>query len=74
MVESQKSLQTMPPREADVVIVGAGVIGLATARELALRHEGLRIAVLERIATDPAERISREIEALRQPAISSRER
>ena len=48
MVESQKSLQTMPPREADVVIVGAGIIGLATARELALRHEGIRIAVLER--------------------------
>jgi (S)-2-hydroxyglutarate dehydrogenase len=48
MVESQKPLQTMPPREADVVIVGAGIIGLATARELALRHEGMRIAVLER--------------------------
>ena len=27
-----------------------------------------RIAVLERIATDPAERVSREIEALRAPA------
>lgn len=33
-----------------------------------------RIAVLERIATDPAERISREIEALRDPALSNRER
>ncbi|NIJ07471.1 hypothetical protein FHS31_001067 [Sphingomonas vulcanisoli] len=29
-----------------------------------------RIAVLERIATDPAERVAREIEALRTPALS----
>ena len=33
-----------------------------------------RIAVLDRIATDPAERISREIESLREPALSNRER
>jgi 2-hydroxyglutarate dehydrogenase len=31
-----------------VLVVGAGIIGLATARELALRHDGMRIAVLER--------------------------
>ncbi|CAN5480002.1 L-2-hydroxyglutarate oxidase [soil metagenome] len=37
-----------PPAECDVVIVGAGIVGLATARELAMRHDGLRIAVLER--------------------------
>jgi (S)-2-hydroxyglutarate dehydrogenase len=37
-----------PPTECDVVVVGAGIVGLATARELALRHEGIRIAVLER--------------------------
>lgn len=37
-----------PPSECDVVIVGAGILGLATARELALRHDGIRIAVLER--------------------------
>src|SRR5688500_12281462 len=37
-----------PPSDADVVVVGAGIVGLATARELALRHDGLRIAVLER--------------------------
>jgi 2-hydroxyglutarate dehydrogenase len=30
------------------VIVGAGIVGLATARELSLRHPGLRIEVLER--------------------------
>ena len=31
-----------------MVVVGAGIVGLATARELALRHDGIRIAVLER--------------------------
>jgi (S)-2-hydroxyglutarate dehydrogenase len=39
---------TDPPRECDVVVVGAGIVGLAAARELALRHDGLRICVLER--------------------------
>ena len=37
-----------PPAECDVVVVGAGIVGLAAARELALRHDGIRIAVLER--------------------------
>jgi 2-hydroxyglutarate dehydrogenase len=37
-----------PPSECDVAIVGGGIVGLATARELALRHDGLRVAVLER--------------------------
>ena len=37
-----------PPSECDVIVVGAGIVGLATARELALRHDGLRVAVLER--------------------------
>ena len=40
--------ETAPPRECDVVVVGAGILGLAVARELALRHEGIRICVLER--------------------------
>jgi len=31
----------------DVAIVGAGIVGLATARELLLREPGLRLAVLE---------------------------
>ena len=48
MVESQKPLQTSPPAQADVVVVGAGIVGLATARELTLRHDGIRVAVLER--------------------------
>jgi L-2-hydroxyglutarate oxidase len=37
-----------PPSECDVAVVGAGIVGLAAARELALRHHGLRVAVLER--------------------------
>ena len=40
-----------PPVECDVVVVGAGIVGLATARELILRHDGLRVAVLEREAS-----------------------
>jgi (S)-2-hydroxyglutarate dehydrogenase len=37
-----------PPRECDLAVVGAGIVGLAVARELALRHDGLRVAVLDR--------------------------
>ncbi len=37
-----------PPRECDLAVVGAGIVGLAVARELALRHDGLAVAVLER--------------------------
>lgn len=37
-----------PPSEADVVVVGAGIVGLAVARELACRHDGIRVVVLER--------------------------
>jgi len=37
-----------PPRECDVVVVGAGIVGLATARELTRRHDGIRVVVLER--------------------------
>lgn len=33
---------------ADVVIVGAGILGLAVARELLLRRPGIRLTVLER--------------------------
>jgi (S)-2-hydroxyglutarate dehydrogenase len=37
-----------PPRACDVAVVGAGIVGLAVARELALRHPGASVAVLER--------------------------
>jgi L-2-hydroxyglutarate oxidase len=40
--------QTDPPAACDVLVVGAGIVGLAVARELAGRHDGARIAVLER--------------------------
>ena len=32
----------------DVTIVGAGIVGLATARELLIRHPSLRLTVLEK--------------------------
>ena len=34
--------------DADVVVVGAGIIGLATARELLIRRPGCRLVVLEK--------------------------
>ncbi len=39
---------TEPTAECDVVVVGAGIVGLAVGRELASRHRGMRVAVLER--------------------------
>ena len=39
-----------PPRACDVAVVGAGIVGLASARELALRHPDASVAVLEREA------------------------
>lgn len=35
-------------RQYDLVMVGAGIVGLATVRELHRRHPGLRIAVLDK--------------------------
>jgi (S)-2-hydroxyglutarate dehydrogenase len=40
--------QLEPTAECDVAVVGAGIVGLAAARELSLRHDGIRIVVLER--------------------------
>jgi (S)-2-hydroxyglutarate dehydrogenase len=37
-----------PPGAADLVVVGAGIVGLAAARELQSRHPGLSVVVLER--------------------------
>jgi (S)-2-hydroxyglutarate dehydrogenase len=36
------------PQECDVAVVGAGILGLAVARELTTRAPGRRVAVLER--------------------------
>lgn len=35
-------------RDYDLVIVGAGIVGLATAREFLLRYPTLKVAILER--------------------------
>lgn len=48
-----------PPRKCDVVVVGAGIVGLATARELALRRDGIRVAVVERERTIAAHQTGR---------------
>jgi 2-hydroxyglutarate dehydrogenase len=37
----------MKPDECDFVVVGAGIVGLAVARELLIRHPGARLCVLE---------------------------
>jgi (S)-2-hydroxyglutarate dehydrogenase len=39
-----------PPERSDLTVVGAGLIGLAVARELIVRHPGLSVCVLEREA------------------------
>jgi 2-hydroxyglutarate dehydrogenase len=47
-----------PPTECDAVVIGAGIVGLAVARELALRHGGARVVVLEREASIGAHQTS----------------
>ena len=37
-----------PPERCDLAVVGAGILGLAVARELARRHPGRSVCVLER--------------------------
>jgi 2-hydroxyglutarate dehydrogenase len=39
-----------PPAEYDLAVVGAGILGLAVAREMSMRRPGARIVVLERHA------------------------
>jgi len=36
------------PASADICVIGGGIVGIATARELQLRHPGATVAVLER--------------------------
>ena len=43
-----KNLMNQPPAQCDIAIVGAGILGLAVARELARRRPEARIVVLER--------------------------
>jgi 2-hydroxyglutarate dehydrogenase len=38
----------LPPEEVDIAVVGAGILGLATARELLTRHPRASVAVIER--------------------------
>ena len=37
-----------PPEQSDIVVVGAGIVGLATARELLRRHPGRSLTVLDK--------------------------
>ena len=39
-----------PSGECDLAVVGAGILGLGVAREIARRHPGISIVVLEREA------------------------
>src|SRR5258708_28459370 len=43
--------QADPTGDCDVAVVGGGIVGLATARELQRRDPGARVVVLEREAT-----------------------
>lgn len=36
-----------PPTECDLAVVGGGIVGLAVARELLIRHPSARLCVLE---------------------------
>jgi L-2-hydroxyglutarate oxidase len=38
---------SQPPAECDFAVIGAGIVGLAVARELLYRHPGARLCVLE---------------------------
>src|SRR3954454_11996666 len=37
-----------PPRQCDVLVIGGGILGLAVARELLIRHPNSTLCVLER--------------------------
>ncbi len=50
--------QIQPPAACDLVVVGAGILGLAVAREALLRRPGASVAVLEREAEIAAHQTS----------------
>jgi L-2-hydroxyglutarate oxidase len=50
MVRDRIKISRQESGGADLVVVGAGIIGLAVARELLLRHPGLCVTVLEKEA------------------------
>ena len=47
-MEQAQTTAVDPSGECDLAVVGAGILGLAAARELGARHPGLDIRVLER--------------------------
>jgi 2-hydroxyglutarate dehydrogenase len=48
--EAPAAAVTPPPSACDIAVIGAGIVGLATARELKARHPDASVAVLEREA------------------------
>ncbi|KAL1489606.1 hypothetical protein ABEB36_013554 [Hypothenemus hampei] len=44
----ERSFSSIIAREYDVVVVGGGIVGAASARELKLRHPRLKMAILEK--------------------------
>lgn len=55
----EPSIQSAPPpAECDVAVIGAGIVGLAVARQLARCHDGISVAVLEREPTIAAHQTS----------------
>lgn len=51
---SDKLASTQPPQRADVAVVGAGIVGLATAYQLIRRRPDCRVVVLEKEAAPAA--------------------
>ena len=56
MLVSQLVELPVRPAECDFAVVGAGIVGLAVARELALRHPGASVAVIEAADRSPPTR------------------
>ena len=50
---------TRAPAECDLAVVGAGILGLAVAREMITRRPGMRVVVLERHAEVATEQTGR---------------